>query len=200
MLRNCYDLCKRGTIIVSAYRSGTHFLQNSLSYYLKQFHVKKYGEVDELPAEPSDGYSIYIANSPQSKFNLLKCDLSDYHVVLLTRDDVVAHWISYHIWMAFNTHDDRFLGSNLPHHGGTASLFEDLPMVEQDLGLLQLWLMEKFMANLVPADAVVDYSDLSSISSLWSPNEYNKTLDQLFVNHNIVKTLLTGFKVSNVKK
>lgn len=201
-MRDFYNLEKRGTVIISTYRSGTHFLLDSLCLHLG--NTVNLGELDNPEIPQTAAYSVSIINAVVPKIMLVKEQelLKDYHVVCLTRNDKINHWISYYVWRQFNTEQQRFDDSNLPHHGGDKSKYHDLPIQEYDLSQIENWLTEQYIVNLFQSDALIDYDDLSKLESdiRWTPNDYDKTLSQLFTNHKEIENMLKTYKVPHVKK
>jgi hypothetical protein len=124
--------------------------------------------------------------------------LKDWHIVRLTRNNKINHWISFYIWKYFNTHQQRLDDTNLPHHGGTRSMYKNLPKVTYDLDNLDVWLLEQYPINLFRADVDIDYDDLSNIEGTdigWTPNDYGLTLSDLFDNHEDVHNKLKDWTV-----
>ncbi len=199
-----YDLSKKGTLIVSTYRSGTHFLYDNLVEHLqtKNIGLTLFNEVGDLEFLQSSGsnYKIAILNSVGPKISLVKeqCLLNDWHVVTLTRNDKLLHWMSYYVWQQFNTEQQRVNNSNLPHHGGTRDKYKHISPVTIDTSVIEQWLLEQYLVHLFKGSIVIDYADLSTVSGtefIWNPNDYGLSVEDLFVNHVEVKNLLQKYNI-----
>ena len=201
-----WDPNKKGTIIISCYRSGTHFVLDNLNVALLTRLTLNLGEVDDYSflTRNTDRYILAILNSVKPKVHLVgnQHKLSQWHKVQLTRNDKIGHRISDYLWKYHNTLEQRFNATNLPHHGGTPENYKHIKAVDFDLDVLGSWLLEQHIVNLFHADVSIDYDDLKSItgtSITWNPNVYGLTLEDLFINHKEIKEFLTQ-DVPNVNK
>lgn len=205
-LDSYWDPSKKGTVIVSSYRSGTHFLYDNLCSHLrkKNIQISPIQEVDDLHwVSNSKPYTIAILNSSTPKIPLVKDQdqLNDWHIVRLTRNNKIEHWISHYVWQYHNSTEQRFNNTNLPHHGGTQEKYKNIPQVKFDTGLLEPWLLEQFLINLFSANITLDYTDLPLINDTsfkWSPNDYGLDLSQLFSNSNEIHSILKDYSVPKV--
>jgi len=203
-LTKFYDRSKRGTLIISTYRSGTHFLYNNLVNHLQQCNVplSALGEVgsDDFVAESPGRYKIAILNAVVPKITLVKDQsaLDEWHLVTLTRNDKLQHWISFYLWQYLNTAQQRADHSNLPHHGGTSDQYRNIVPVSIPLGVVEHWLLEQYPIHLFKSHVQIDYADLPNISGTtyqWSPNEYGLTCEELFTNHAEITQLLQQYHI-----
>ena len=205
MLHSLWNPKKRGTLIFSTYRSGTHFLMRALAEHIKfskgaDYLVAALGEfhnADEqidfsyLTNLKSD-YTIGIINSSFAKFFLTgkNKDLEKWHVVHLTRHDKISHFISEYVW--------RFNPTEVNHHGCTADHFENLKnnKVYYELYKVVNWLKEDLINYLFPCAVCIDYEDLQLIKTIhvtWQPNHYNLQLFDLFTNSTEIENLLKTY-------
>jgi len=202
-----YDLSKKGTLIVSTYRSGTHFLGDTLVNHLRENYgqlrlVIDADEVEDLEflQVPSYSYEVVILNSLKPKIPLVKEQslLDDWHVVKLTRNNKQAHWISYYIWCYFNTKKQQVDNSNLPHHGGTQDKYAHIKPAVVDISRIEQWLLEQYLVHLFNSDVIIDYTNLHNLEGTefkWNPNDYGLGVEDLFVNHLEVKNLLQKYNI-----
>lgn len=200
-----YNNKKKGTLIISSYRSGTHFIYDNLLSYLRfnSIAINTYNEVDDIKFLETNRYGVAIINAVSPKLELVMNQnlIKDWHVVRLTRVDKKYHWISYYVWKYFNTVRQQFDNTNLPHHGGTRDRYQHIPQVEFSLPEIETWLLEQLLINLFIADISLDYNELSSVTDTvfkWNPNDYNLTLEKLFTNHFQIGKYLEHYKVPMV--
>jgi len=213
MLYSLWDPKKRGTLIFSTYRCGTHFLQQVLEDSIKNsikpvsnetYSVTILGEFhadftqlnfDYLNSSQAD-YTIGIVNSSYAKFFLTTDSrLDNWHVVHLTRNDKVSHFISEWVWRQNYNGEQKF-----KHHGGASQDYRELlnNPVLYDLEKVVDWLKEELINYHIPNTIQVDYSQLPSFELFrgqWQPNQYNLQLADLFTNHIEIEHLLTNFKI-----
>jgi hypothetical protein len=199
-----YDVSKKGTLIVSTYRSGTHFLYDNLVHHLREnrIRLRPLNEVDDLAflQVPDHSYTVAILNSVGPKISLVKEQslLDEWHVVNLTRNNKQAHWVSYYIWRYFNTEQQQFDDSNLPHHGGTRDKYAHIKPAVIDTSVIEQWLLEQYLVHLFKGSMMIDYEDLHSVTGTefkWNPNDYGLIAEDLFVNHLEVKNLLQKYNL-----
>jgi hypothetical protein len=202
---NLYNLDKKGTLVLSYYRSGTHYLQDVIISLLPRSNrcgeICNDGTIEQL-LKIDKNYLVAIMNSVEPKFNLVAHTevLNEWHVIKLTRRNKVQHFISYWFWEQ-NTMQQRFNDTGkFKHHGTNNSVYA--------LGLIQLqyypisavksWLQEQLVLEFLPYNYTVDYDDLPAVGQElieWQPNEYgNITLNDLFTNGTEIQDLLENFK------
>ena len=205
-LKNLYNESKIGTLIVSYYRSGGHFLHDYLVDSIT--NSVALGEINELSVLTScnikTNYYVGILHSIHPKFYLLNDTklLNKWHVVHLTRRDKVSHFISNYFWKIIN-HKLNTNGSNFDHHATTYTNYrnyiDNQPKVVYDIEHAKVWLLEHTLSYFIKSNYQIDYSELTSLESheiKWNPNKYgNITLEDLFINHDELNNLLTNFVI-----
>lgn len=203
------DHSKVGTLILGYYRNGTHFLRDVIvdQYPLiQQFdevcNDNTIAELETLTMIP--GYKICILNNTIPKFFLVgrKDLLEKWHVINLTRNDKISHFISHWVWMQ-NTQQERLQDSGqFKHHGTDHSCYENLLVNVPDIyhtHSIVVWLQEQLINYHLPSSATVDYSELPNYVTdniQWQPNKYDTiTLKDMFVNHKDLEDLLSNFTI-----
>lgn len=204
---NFWNANKTGTVIISSYRAGTHFLSNNLLAHIRKTKpVRNLDEVSDTQflTATYNSYAIAILNSVVPKIYLVgnQEQFAQWHTVQLTRKNKVNHWISDYLWKYYNTLEQRFNSTNLPHHGGSPEQYAHIKRVDFDINIIGGWLLEHHIVNLFQTDVSIDYDELKHIAGTtinWSPNNYGLTLEDLFVNHREISEYLTQ-TVPNVNK
>ena len=199
-----YNLDKKGTLVLSYYRSGTHYLQDTIVASLPL--SKRYDEIcnnGTTQLQRTDTcYMVAIMNSVEPKFDLIAHPelLQDWHVVKLTRKDKVQHFISYWFWEQ-NTMQQRFDDTGkFKHHGTDSQAYKSFINEPQhySISAVKNWLQEQLILEFLPYDYSIDYNDLHTIGNSpikWQPNQYgNLTLCDLFTNGKEIQDLLENFK------
>lgn len=196
---------------MSYYRSGSHFLHD----VIREYCPGPVNAVDEICTDNSpdqlyqlvsninDTYWIGILNQTNAKYYIRndKKLFDKCHVIRLTRKDKIKHWIS-HWFFQLNTGKERFTNTGKFRHNSTLNsvYIEHLAngKVFVPLEVVEVWLEQQTIINLLPANVEIDYSELSSIdvkNFSWSPNRYdNISLSDIFENHKDVENLLLGFR------
>ena len=208
-----FDLNKKGTLIISTYRSGTHFLHDYIADVLGNEHVSLCDEICndntinqliKLTSSDNNQYKVAILNNKMPHYYLFnnKELLQQWHVVRLTRNDKSHHFISHWFWKQ-NFKDNDFsidvTDFIFQHHGTDNQTYvEHMPKKTQfDIADLIVWLQEQLSIFHIKSDVSIDYSELKDYSSnniQWKPNQYNNIrLEDLFTNHDEIKILLDGF-------
>ena len=210
MFKKLWNETKVGTLIVGQFRTGTHYLDQIIADRVTQ-PTETVGEIctnNQLDqfielSQPSDQYKIAILNNFTPKFYLTNNELlTNWHVVHLTRVDLVGHFISDWFW---RLHDGkrRYHVSEIKHHGTDHKSYRDnmSSPVDYDINLVIFWLQEQLINYHVPHNERIDYSELVALETdrtKWMPNSYgNITLEDLVINHAEIYTLLNNFKFKN---
>lgn len=214
-----FDLSKRGTLIISYYRSGTHFLQDVISEKCILYN-KRYGEIctvnngiqqlEELTKLSDVNYNICILNNTVPKLYLRNKRnlLLNWHTIRLTRKNKVSHFISHWFWQ-LNTLEQQKQNSGAFLHNSTTyekytNQLQQHGKATIDISFVESWLMEQLILELIPVDEEIDYDDLCDLTPLdfsWTPNQYNTiALSDIFVNHNELEDLLLSFSTQVKEK
>lgn len=198
-----YDSTKKGTLILSSYRCGTHFLELTIANTLRDQGkaVLQHDEIDDIQkfdemAQSKTVYHVAILNSNRVKWYFVRNPnlLREWHVVWLTRADTVGHWISFYIWYYYNTAQERIDNTNLPHNGGVKENYVGITAKEFNIDDVYLWLNEQTVNHLFKVDETIDYQDLPNLSAVgtkWTPNQHGFSLEDLFVNHDEIRSILS---------
>lgn len=213
MLDTLWDPKKRGTLILSSYRSGTHYLQqiiwHSISTAHKDYLVLPHGEfhpdgselnIDDLNNLKSD-YTIAILNSGYAKFFLTNTTkLDGWHLVHLTRNDKVSHFISEWIWRQNPEDQQGYTMQKFKHHNGKKQDYDELlnHKIHYDLTKVIEWLKEDLINYCLPNTTRIDYSQLKFIAPYncpYQPNRHGLRLSDLFTNHAEIEGLLANYKI-----
>jgi hypothetical protein len=203
---NLYDFNKKGTLVLSYYRSGTHYLQDAIVAALPKSRrfdeICNDGTVDQL-LKTDNQYMVAIMNSVEPKFNLVAHPeiLDDWHVVKLTRRNKVQHFISYWFWEQ-NTMQQRFDDTGKFKHHGTDNIAYTSAITQKqhyDISAVKNWLQEQLVLEFLPYNYTIDYDDLHIVgldtTIRWQPNQYgNIALTDLFTNGDEIQDLLENFK------
>lgn len=214
---------RRGTLIVSDPRFGTHFLQKIVADRVRSNRgVDAHSEIDRLPETQASidrtlarlagqsNYQVAIVNSVNAKTALLADPdlMAAWHVIRLTRRDKVG-WMRS--WALFFLHPASEVASThehpLLHHGTPArSYIENL----HQLGPVELnpAVIKDIVSNLclhalsllIPADEEIDYDDLPGIQSehtWWKGNDYpDLPMQSLFTGYDRIEPLLRAWTPS----
>lgn len=220
------DTTKIGSLILSYYRCGTHFLQDAI---LAQCSVPRvvHNEIcddgtirqlqditnrsttkDSASSYTDGAYQICILNNPEPKFYLRNATdfLSQWHTIKLTRNNKIEHFISTWFW-EYNFLEQRIDNTGMFFHHGTPEeryrqQVEKIGPVSLDPSVVIGWLQNQLILDFIAADVVIDYDDLETLSSTdvkWSPNQYNVALSDLFINHKEVEDLLLRHTWASIK-
>jgi hypothetical protein len=204
---------KIGTLIISTYRSGTHYLQDYISdYYRSKYNsaVKVYDEIhnindlNEFSKTPTP-YKVGIVNDVNPKCYLLNQNsvLTNWHVIRLTRDDKINHFIS---WFLFSIGIDN-INEKLLHHATPnveyINHLKNHTKKSYDITKLTFWILESAIIELINSDAQIDYDDLQNLDQSilkWTPNDYtNVTLHDMFTNANEIEHLLKSYAINRTQ-
>ena len=203
------DQEKVGTLILGYYRTGTHFLKDVIVDRHPE-NIRVFDEIcnDNTLTElkrltDSRAYNICILNNTIPKFLLASRPdlLQKWHVIHLSRNNKVQHFISHWFWMR-NTHNERLQDSGqFKHHGTKYSSYKN-SIIERtiyDINLIVVWLQEQLINYVIPSDATLDYHDLPKYATdniQWQPNQYESLqLQDLFENYKEIENLLSNFKI-----
>jgi len=201
------DQNKVGTLILGYYRNGTHFLKDaivdqhpSIQQFDEVCNDNTIAELEALTERPD--YKICILNNTIPKFFLVsrKDLLKKWHVINLTRNDKIHHFISYWFWEQ-NTMQQRLEDSGqFRHHGTDYHSYKNLLTQGQrtySTDAVVAWLQEQLINHHLHSDVTVDYSELPNYATdniHWQPNKYETiTLEDLFSNHKEIQDLLANF-------
>jgi hypothetical protein len=203
------DYDKVGTLILGYYRNGTHFLKDVI--------VDQNPDIIQLDEVCNDNtlaelerltdiskYKICILNNTVPKFFLASRRdlLQKWHVINLTRNDKVHHFISHWFWMQ-NTIQERFQDTGqFRHHNTDHDSYKNMLVKDRstyDIQAIVVWLQEQLINYYLDNNATVDYSELPSYATdniKWQPNKYG-TIDliDIFDNHKEIEDLLGHFTV-----
>jgi len=203
---------KVGTLIISYYRCGTHFLHDAI-HDSCPFPTTMLGEIcnDNSIQQLVDltntdtPYKLCILNNSEPKFYLTSADelLSKWHVVNLTRQDKVSHYISHWFWFQ-NSQQQRNLNSGKFQHHNTDHVtyqsFLDKNKQSVPKNHVIQWLQEQLINCFVKSDLIIDYNDLVNHQTdniHWQPNQYeNIQLHDMIQNHEEIKNLLLNFNIN----
>ena len=212
MIENYYDLNKTGTLIVSQYRSGTHFLHDALLDTLGNT-ASGHGEIcndntinqlQQLTTIPD--YKICILNNVEPKFYLIAQHklLSKWHVVHLTRNQKIHHFISYWFWLQNTLSEQKDNTGKFLHHNTSTEQYKQYIKQKHyfSIGKVIVWLQEQLISHHIPANIKIDYADLVTIGTkniVWKPNKYDDiTLADIFENHIEIQHFLENFKIESI--
>jgi hypothetical protein len=199
-----YDLKKRGTIIVGSPRSGSHYLQNVIEILLRRQQVP-YVIQDQLNGRDihqdintgNGKYHICIANDLISKEKLIQQTkhLEEWHVIRLTRSDIISWAISCYFMFQKNS----FATTTNPEfqHSGTQQSVYQEHLDQCPIYPLHLLLPEmgnRLQTYDVPCDVGIDYADMATYFENicpWRPNDYPEIVwERDFKNGALVKQIL----------
>lgn len=194
---------KTGTVILSYYRSGSHFLHNiimdSISNGVSLHEIEQVSTLTENQHTP--GYKVGILHSIHPKFYLLDSNvLNHWHVVLLTRQDKINHFISTYFWK-LNTQNKL---RKFKHHNTENKFYKDYinshQKIEYDIEHVKCWLLEQLLSYQFKYDFQIEYNNLKYLKSpnvSWKNNDYNEiSLESLFTNYKEIEELLKGFSIT----
>jgi hypothetical protein len=209
---NLYDLNKKGTVIITIGRSGSHLLGDIISNQLKKkdiaytnctelfltwkpisqlhnFFKTTMQKVDQLPE-----YKVIQIQDFQSKLWMIRYGakwLSDYHVIILQRQDNIDHLCSRLILQNFHhaipVHTVKHTDS------GNFDILKNNKITITMDDVCQ-FLSEKELLSRFTANETVEYTDMRQwpmvAESKYLKNNYKIELSQLFTNYNdLVKFL-----------
>jgi hypothetical protein len=203
---------KVGTLIISYYRSGTHFLQDAI-HDACPFPTIVLGEIcnDNLIqqlveiTETDSPYKLCILNNAEPKFYLTSADelLSKWHVVNLTRQDKLSHYISHWFWFQNTQHQRNFDSGKFRHHNTDHATYQsNLDKDNQSVPKNHViqWLQEQLINYFIKYDLLIDYNDLINYETdniHWQPNRYeNIQLQDMIQNHEEITDLLLNFDLT----
>jgi hypothetical protein len=204
------DKSKKGTLILGYYRNGTHFLQDTILDLYPGIQV--YDEIgndntinDLEQLTQSSGYKICILNNTAPKFYLAgRRDLLDqWHIINLTRNNKVQHFISYWFWEQ-NTLQERISNSGkFSHHNTKHDVYKNSMLgnkVCYDIEAIIAWLQEQLINFHIAYNETVDYDELPKYQTdniSWTPNQYHSIgLADIFENHQEIHNLLSSFPMN----
>jgi hypothetical protein len=212
-MKQLWNPNKVGTLIISYYRSGTHFLHDTIDDQCP-FETIMRGEIcndnsiqqlieltnNDMP------YKICILNNTTPKFYLTSADelLSKWHVVHLTRKNKLNHFMSHWFWFQNTLDQQKSDSGNFLHHATKNSVYrQHLNEVKKSVSVdfVIQWLMEQLINYHIKADVSIDYDELIDYQSediAWAPNQYeNIQLEDIIVNYQEIKNLLLDFDLAN---
>jgi hypothetical protein len=201
-----YDLKKRGTIIVSSPRTGSHYLQGVICAQLRKKRIH-YVIQDQLNGRDiyqdintGDGkYHICIANDLQSKEKLMQQTkhLEEWHVIRLIRSDIISWAISCYFMFQKNSFANPVIAHPEFLHSGTQQSVYQEHLDQCPIYSLHLLLHEignRLQTYDVPCDVGIDYADLATRFQhvlVWRPNDYPEIVwERDFKNGALVREIL----------
>jgi hypothetical protein len=201
-----YDLKKRGTIIVSSPRTGSHYLQGVICAQLRKKRIH-YVIQDQLNGRDiyqdintGDGkYYICIANDLQSKEKLMQQTkhLEEWHVIRLIRSDIISWAISCYFMFQKNSFANPVIAHPEFLHSGTQQSVYQEHLDQCPIYSLHLLLHEignRLQTYDVPCDVGIDYADLATCFQhvlVWRPNDYPEIVwERDFKNGALVREIL----------
>ena len=214
-----YDLNKKGTLIITIGRSGSHLLGDIISNELETNNIPYKNLLENfLQVSPTryKAHNFYktqldnMINTPQyvisqiqdfsSKLWILTHGtkwLSDYHVIILKRNDPVAHFFSRQVLQKFHhvipVH--TFKGIN---NGTFDNLKNQLTTIDTD----DVWQFysEQQILNRFIGDNIVYYEDMCTWKqvnqSKYLKNNYKINFKDLFTNYTNIVSMIS--QISNV--
>lgn len=217
-----WDPHKKGTLIISDPRAGTHFLQRTVADMVSQHQaVVRNDEIDLEPTKNWPGsvgrtltglaqrpeYQVAIINSVVAKNELIAHpDLTvNWHLIRLTRRDKIGWFRS---WALFFLHEqsehNQGPSGPLQHHGTSQetylqSLASLGPIKIDGEGIKHIGgnLSLHVLCKMVPVDEEIDYDDLAALETQytrWKANRYPEVaLDRLFANWSELEPLLISW-------
>lgn len=208
---------RRGTLIISDPRFGTHFLQKIVADRVRVYRpVSTHSEIDKQPqAQTPVGrtlaqlasmstYQVAIVNSVNAKTELLADPtlIESWHVIRLTRRDKVGwmrSWALFFLHAASEVHSVH--DSRLLHHGTSTQTYVEnlrrLGPVELDPAVIKdiaSNLCLHTLSQLIAVDEEIDYDDLPDLQSehtWWKGNDYpDLPMHELFPGYDRIQALL----------
>jgi hypothetical protein len=206
-----WDTSKAGTLIIGYYRNGTHFLQDVINDRVSSIALGEIcnnttiTELEELTKDQKQ-YKICILNNCDPKFYLVNNTdiLSKWHVINLTRNNKLEHFISHWFWFQ-NTNNERFEDSGkFKHHNTNNKVYKNSANTIKKIvpvGVVIQWLQEQLVNQYIKSDFVIDYSELFKLATdniNWQPNQYNDIqLEDVVTNASEIKQLLLNFNLTS---
>jgi hypothetical protein len=201
-----YDLRKRGTIIASSPRSGSHYLQNVINVLLGRQQIPCVIQ-DQLDGRDiyqnintdAGKYYICIANDPRSKEKLFQQPnrLKEWHVIRLIRSDITNWAVSCYFMLQKNSFGNLSIKHPEFLHSGTQkSVYQEHldQCPSYPLNLLLHQLGNRLQTYHVPCDVSMDYADLATYIGYgltWRPNDYPEIVwEREFANGALVRQIL----------
>ena len=204
---------KIGTLIISYYRCGTHFLQDAIND-CATFPTRIIGEICDDNSiqqlvkltDNNTSYKICILNNSAPKFYLTSADdlLSKWHVINLTRNNKINHFISHWFWFQ-NSNDQRQTDTGkFQHHNTDNSVYrQHLHEIKKTIPVdfVIQWLQEQLINHSITSDVLIDYDNLIKYQTdniRWEPNRYeNIQLKDIITNYKEIQDLLSNFNINN---
>jgi hypothetical protein len=201
-----YDLKKRGTIIVGSPRSGSHYLQEVIEILLRRQQVPcvlRYqlngSDIYQDINTGNGKYYICIANDPISKEKLIQRTkhLEEWHVIRLTRSDIISWAISCYFMFQNNSFANPLIAHPEFLHSGTQRSVYQEHLDQCPIYPLHSLLHEignRLQTYDVPCDVCIDYADLVTCFQhvlVWRPNDYPEIVwERDFANGALAKQIL----------
>ena len=217
-MNNLYNTDKRGTIIVTIGRSGSHLLGDIIEQRLNNLNIPAVNLLEELLLSDSftfnadyrnaigrvdrasrARYTIVQVQDFNSKLWLLKNHLewlNDYHIVVLKRRDQIKHFFSRQIlenfWDVIPVHTKRSVTE------GEHVSFDNLQnkKIEITPGAIWQFYSEQEILNRFEYNELVYYEDLvnypESTTSNYVKNNYKINFEDLFTNYTDIVKLLNN--------
>lgn len=217
-MNNLYNTDKRGTIIVTIGRSGSHLLGDIIEQRLNRLNIPAVNLLEELLLPDSFSfnekyrnavsrvdragrvrYTIVQVQDFNSKLWLLRNHVSwlnDYHVVVLKRRDHAKHFLSRQIlenfWDVIPVHTRRGVTE------GEHVSFDNLHNKKIEINPSAIWQFysEQEILNRFEYNELVYYEDLldypESTTSNYIKNNYKINFEDLFTNYKDITKLLNN--------
>jgi len=210
-MESLYNLDKKGTVILSVGRAGSHLMGDMITEHLKSLNANITNRTEyffqnrpnttasynKLVLELADSttYNVIQIQDFNNQIRLLRFDsswLNDYHVVRLTRNDLMAQFFGLQVLRNFY--------QVVPAHlvKGIRDSFDNL--IDQNLTIsfdeVYQFLSHCELIKLIPADFEISYEDFIAAEeteiSKYQKNKYPITSEQLFNNYTDVLNWLYG--------
>jgi hypothetical protein len=206
-----YDLTKKGTVILSAGRAGSHLMGDTISTHIKNITpVTNFGEIffpGGVPLCTSDFLKKVDSLSSQSNYAVLQVQdftnqlqilrfntswLEQYHVVCLTRSNLIKHFFGLQILRNFH--------SILPTHtiNGIPGSFDALKgkKITVSKDTVYQFFAHNEILKLFNSDVEVSYENFIKtpdiMLSKYQKNQYPIGPEDLFENYNELVDWLYG--------
>tara|TARA_R110000868_G_C10639886_1_gene744049 strand:+ start:43 stop:687 length:645 start_codon:yes stop_codon:yes gene_type:complete len=200
-----YNLHKKGTIIITIGRSGSHLLGDIISNQLKKKNIA-YANCLELfltsvtissmhnffkttiqKVDQLTSYKIIQIQDFQSKLWMIRYGtkwLSEYHVIVLQREDNINHLCSRLILQNFHHAIPVHTIKNID--SGNFNILKNNKIIITVDDVCQ-FLAEKEVLSRFAADETVEYTDMRQWSAIaeskYLKNNYEVKLSELFTNY-----------------
>lgn len=199
---------KKGIVVISAPRSGSHWLTNALYRYsnksnrvlLGEIYTKRsadvLSELNIIKDKYKDKFIFASIVQYVQKNRLIQYadQFKDYYIINLRRRDKVAQYISFAIMTLSWSLDPK-------SHSPAWGLMSDKFPIEVTNDLLDHFIAEQNFDYVWPADLIMYYEDLpKEMSSRYQKNEYPMLPSEIFSDYELVKQRLSTFTYYDDRK